>query len=51
VAELPALAGPAMGRTTAEIGDRIAELVASSDVPAADGSLLAAMASVDADLR
>ena len=50
VAELPALAGPAMGRSTAQIGDRIAELVASTDVPPAEGSLLAAMASVDAGL-
>lgn len=48
IAQLPALAGPAMGASTSELGDRIADLAATVEVPDADGSLLAAMTSVNA---
>jgi len=49
IADLPALAGPGMRASTTELGERIAELVTTIGVPAAQGSLLAAMASVQAE--
>lgn len=51
IAQLPALAGPAMGYSTSELGGRIADLVATVGVPDDDGALLAAMASVNTTPR
>lgn len=46
LADLPALAGPAMGRSTSQIGDEIATALSRDDLAPLPGSIVAAVASM-----
>ena len=46
LAELPALAGEAMGASTAELGERIAQVLREGSAPEVQGSLMVQLAQV-----